>query len=192
MNWNSPLFLLCSLAGLLLVAGSLYLLLKGVIDLRGGQGVSVMELPGGTKIKTPVPALVMFVLGVFLVVFPVYKSPELCPDLTFHKKKVLEIVELQGSVSGAARVAVDAVVDEQEAHADKGFSLLVPFVENRRYTVRYLDASGTELDRQSFYLRPGEQVHSLRGVVLEGAPPPPAVALKLEESEPSDTVAAFK
>jgi hypothetical protein len=192
MNWNSPLFLLCSIAGLLLVSGSLYLLLRGIIDLKGGQGVSEMELPGGAKIKTPVPALIMFVLGVFMVAFPVYKSPDLCPDLTFHRKAALEIVELHGTVSGAAHVEVDAVVDEQKASADKDFTLSVPFVENRRYIVRYLDASGVELDKQSFYLRPGERQHTLRGVTLEGTPPPAPSSVKLEQSEPGNTVAKFK
>jgi hypothetical protein len=193
MNWNSPLFLLCSLAGFLLLAGSLYLLLKGIIDLKGGQGVSEMALPGGTKIKTPVPALVMFVLGVFMVVFPVLKSPDLCPDLTCHKKTILELVELHGKVSDATYVEVDAVVDEQEAGpGGGGFVLSVPFVENRRYTVRYLDDSGIELTKESFILRPGEKSHTLKGMVLQGAAPPPPTTAQLEQSEPSATVAEFK
>ena len=192
MNWNSPLFLLCSLAGLLLVAGSLYLLLKGIIDLKGGQGVSEMELPGGTKIKTPVPALIMFVLGVFMVVFPVYKSPDLCPDLNWHKKTMLELVELHGKVSDATHVEVDAIVDEQEVGTSESFVLSVPFVENRRYTVRYLDDSGTVLTKESFILRPGEKVHSLKGMVLQGAAPPPPTTVQLEQSESSATVAEFK
>ena len=192
MNWNSPLFLLCSLAGLLLLTGSLYLLLRGIIDLKGGQGVSEMELPGGAKIKTPVPALIMFVLGVFMVVFPVYKSPDLCPDLNWHQKKMLELVELHGKVADATHVEVDAVVDEQQAGTSESFVLSVPFVENRRYTVRYLDASGIELSKESFILRPGEKMRNLKGMVLQGASPPPPTTIELEQSESNATVAEFK
>jgi hypothetical protein len=191
MNFNSPLFLLCSLAGVLLVAGSLYLVWKGIIDFKSGQGVTEMEV-GGAKIKTPVPAIVMFVLGVLMVVFPVYKSPDLCPDPGFHKRKPLEIVELRGTVSdAAARVEVDAVVDVQQAKASDNISLSVPYVENRRYVIRYLDRSGGELSREDFILQPGEKLHTLNGIELQGPTPPAPTVAKLEQSESSATVAGF-
>jgi hypothetical protein len=192
MNFNSPLFLLCSLAGVLLVLGSLYLLWKGVIDFRSGEGTTEMELTGVGTIKTPVPALVMFVLGVFLVVFPVYKSPELCPDLAFHKNKPLQIVKLRGKVATAARVEVDAVVDAQEASASNDFVLSVPYVENRRYVVRYLNTGGSELDKETFMLGPGEQLHELRGMQLQGPVPTPEQRIKLEQTESGDAVAQYK
>ena len=193
MNWNSPIFLICSLAGLLLLGGSLYLLLRGVINLKGGQGVSEMHLPGGARIKTPVPALVMFVLGVFLVVVPVYKSPDLCPDLNFHKKQPLEMVKLRGKAAADADVEVYAVVDEQPANASDDFVLSVPYLQDRRYVVRYIDkAERSLLGEENFRLEPGEREHELRGVrasLKVGNQPPP---IRLTQSEPDATVAAFK
>lgn len=192
MNWNSPLFLLCSIAGLLLVSGSLYLLLKGIIDLKGGQGVSEMELPGGTKIKTPVPALIMFVLGVFMVVFPVHKSPDLCPDHRVHTNGPLELVKLRGKVATSARVEVNAVVDSQEASASKDFVLTVPYVANRRYIVRYLaPGGGRELDKETFMLVPGEQLHELTGMQLQGPVPTPEQDIKVEQTESAAVAAKY-
>lgn len=190
---NSSLFILCSLAGVMLIAGSLYLLWKGVIDLRGGHGVSEMVLPGGGKIKLPVPALVMFVLGVFMVVFPVYKSPELCPDLPFHKKTPLEMVELRGKVSADTDIEVYAVVDERRASANDSFVLSVPYVQNRHYIIRYTDKFGSELTQETVLLGPGEKTHELRGVQLvRSAPAEHPPAIRLEQAEASDTVAEFK
>jgi hypothetical protein len=184
MKLNSLLFLICSLAGLLLVSGSLYLLWKGIIDFKEGQGVTEMEMPGGAKIKTPVPALVMFVLGVLMVVFPVYKRPE------------LEIVKLRGVVATDADVEVHAVVDQREAHASNAFDLAVPYLPDHRYFVRYLDKSGAELDKESFMLGPGEMVHELRGMKLKGAVPAAAPAaaapIQVTQTESSATVAEFK
>lgn len=193
MNFNSPLFLLCSLAGVLLVSGSLYLIWKGVINLKSGEGTTEMKLSGIGTIKTPVPALVMFVLGVFLVVFPVYKSPELCIDLKAHTHPPLELVKVRGKVATAATVEVNAVVDAQEASATSDFVLSVPYVANRRYVVRYLTpGKRQELDKETFVLGPGEQLHDLRGMQLQGTMPSPEQSIKLEHTESSDAVSEFK
>lgn len=191
MSFNSPLFLLCSLAGFLLIMGSLYLVWKGVINLRPDEGVSEMEVSGVGKIKTPVPALIMFILGVILVVFPVYKYPDVCDDPARHKHPSLEIVELRGKVTEAANVEVNAVVDVQEAKASDSFTLSVPYVENRRYVVRYMDTGGTELRKESFILKPGEKLHSLNGMEFQGSMPPAPTLFKSEQSESKETVAEF-
>ena len=191
MNFNSPLFLLCSLAGMLLVAGSLYLLRKGIIDFKSGQGMTKMKV-GGAAIETPVPAVAMFVLGVVMVVFPVYKSPELCPDPGLHAHGPLQLVKVRGTVATAARVEVDAVVDAQEASATNDFVLSVPYVANRRYVVRYLDAGGHELDRQTFMLGPGEQTHELRGMQFQGQEPTPEQRMKLEQTESAAVAGQYK
>jgi hypothetical protein len=193
MNLNSSLFVVCSLAGFLLVAGSLYLLWKRIIFLdRESLSESEVELPGGFKIKTPVPVLVVFLLGVFLVVYPVYKNPQLCPDLSFHKKTPLEMVELRGKVATDTDIEVYAVVDEQKANASDSFVLTVPYVQNRHYVVRYTDKAGNELTQETFMLGPGDTKYELRGVQLRGAAPAAPPRIQLEQSEPSDTVALFK
>jgi hypothetical protein len=177
---------------LLLVGGGLYLLLMGIIDLKDGQGVTEIELPWFGKIKTPVPALVIFALGVIMVVYPIYKSPQLCPDLSFHKKTPLEMVDLRGKVSTDTDIEVYAIVDEQKANASDSFVLSVPYLQDRRYVVRYTDKSGAEVMEETFRLGPGEKKYELRGVQLKGAAPADPQRLRLEQSEPSNTVAEFK
>jgi hypothetical protein len=191
MNFNSPLFLLCSLAGVLLILGSLYLLRKGIIDFRAAEGVTEMEISGVGTIKTPVPALVMFVLGVFLVVFPVYKSPELCPDLSLHKKQLPEMVRLRGKVAADTDVEVYAIVDAQEAGASDSFVLTVPYMPDR-YIVRYVDKSGTEVMRETFRLGPGEKQYDLKGVQVKGTAQAGPPRMQLEQAETANAVAEFK
>ncbi|HWW75720.1 MAG TPA: hypothetical protein VNZ44_10005, partial [Pyrinomonadaceae bacterium] len=187
----SPLFLVCSLAGVLLIAGSLYLLRKGILDFKSA-GMTKMKL-GNAAIETSVPAVAMFVLGVAGVIYPVYKSPELCPDKKAHEPQ--ELVKLLGKVSTAARVEVNAVVDTQEANFSKGFVLSVPYVPNRRYVVRYLDACGHELDNESLMLGHGERSHELNGLHLQGTEPAtsrcPEQQFKSEQTESADVAAKY-
>ncbi|MET0625926.1 MAG: hypothetical protein ABW250_23530 [Pyrinomonadaceae bacterium] len=192
MDFNSPLFLLCSLAGVLLVVGSLYLLWKGVIDLKEGQSTE-MNVSGVGTIKTPVPAIVMFALGVFLVAFPVYKSPHLCPNFKVHTNGPLEMVKLYGKAAADADVEVYAIVDAQPAHASDDFTLVVPYVHDRRYLITYRDKTDKSLlDDENFRLEPGKMEYRLRGVranLKAGARKPP---IPLTQVESKETAEAFK
>jgi hypothetical protein len=65
MDWAMALFVLSSVAGFVLVTGSLILLWKGRIILdTEGKSVSQVELPLGFKFSTQFPVLVMFFFGV--------------------------------------------------------------------------------------------------------------------------------
>jgi hypothetical protein len=194
MNFNSPLFLLCSLAGVLLVLGSLYLLWKGVIDLKEGQGATEMGVPGVGTIKTPVPAVVMFALGVFLVAFPVYKSPELCDNPRIHNGNgPLEFVNLRGKAATDADVEVYAVVDAQPAHARDDFTLVVPYVRDRRYLITYRNkVDKSLLDEENFRLEPGQMEYRLRGVRANLKVGNPEPTFQLTEAESKETAAAYK
>lgn len=193
MNWNSSLFILCSFAGVLMLAGSLYLLWARRIALgQDSSGVTEFEV-FGFKVKTPVSALVMFVLGVVLVVYPIERSPHLCPDLTFHQKMPLEMVNLRGKVAADTDVEVYAIVDEQPANASDNFTLSVPYLQDRRYRIRYTDRlSASVLDEENFRLAPGEKVYQLRGLQasLKADDAEPAVKPTLAESK--ETVSEFK
>jgi hypothetical protein len=193
MDWNSSLFILCSLAGLLMLLGSLYLLWARRIHLsRDSSGVTEFEVLG-FKVKTPVPALVMFVLGVVLVVYPIERSPHLCPDLTLHKKPSLELVTLRGKAAADTDVEVYAIVDEQPANASDNFTLSVPYVQDRRYVIRYTNkADRSLLDEEHFRLEPGEKEHQLRGVRANLKVGEQTPAIKLAQAEPKDIAAAFK
>lgn len=198
MDLNWLILLLCSLGGLMMLAGSLYLLWKGRIDMGKETGTPVkIKLPGGFEMETPVAGIVMFVLGVFMLFVPIYYSPKMCPNLTFHKKNPLEMVELRGKVSTDTDVEVYVVVDEQKANAEQAISLSVPYLSDRRYVVRYMDTTGTELAQQNFRLEQAKSVFELRPVLVRGAHEAgpavnPTQKIVLEQSEPSSAVAEFK
>jgi hypothetical protein len=197
MDWNWLLLVLCSLAGLIMVIGSLYLLWKGRITLdRETKSPTKFKLPGGFEVESPVAALVMFVMGVFMLFIPIHYGTEyssrLCPNPAFHKKVPLEMVDLRGKVSTDINIEVYAIVDEQNANADQNIALSVPYLADRRYVVKYFNNSGAMVDEETFRLDKDQKVYELRGVINKGtvaAAPPPAI--KLEQTEPGSVVAEF-
>ena len=195
LDWNMLLLAMCSLAGLIMVVGSLYLLWKGRIALdKQSKSATKFKLPGGVEIETPVAALIMFVMGVLLLFIPIHYSPQMCPDLAFHKKKPLEMVELRGNVSTDTNIEVYAIVDEQKANADQTVSLSVPYISDRRYVVRYFNATGEMVNEETFRLLGNETVHDLRGVKINkgaAAAATPTPAIKLEQTESTAAVAEF-
>lgn len=187
------LLLLCSLAGLVMVVGSLILLWKGRIILdREGNSVSEVELPLGIKFKTQFPVLVMFLFGIFMLAFPIHHSPNLCPNLSFHKKKPLEMVLLKGKVAADTDVQVFAIVDSQRANAGQNIDLSVPFLEDRRYRVRYTDKSGSLLTEEEFRLSPGKESHELTGVQVKVEISDRALAIVRQQTESSSVISEFK
>jgi hypothetical protein len=194
MDWNWVLLLSCSLAGLIMVVGSLYLLWIGRMDLKSEtKDSTTITLPGGFEMKTPVAGLIMFVMGVFMLFIPIHYSPKMCPDLAFHQKKPLEMVDLRGKVSTDTNIEVFAIVDEQDANADQTIALSVPYLADRRYVVRYFNKAGGKVDEENFRLSKDEKVYELRGVRERGAAATasPTPAIKLEQQESSASVAEF-
>lgn len=165
MDLSILLFLLCSLAGLIMVVGSLFLLWKGRIYLDNeGKNVSEFELPLGFRIKTQFPVLVMFLFGTFLMALPIYYNPRLCPDLPFHNKAPLEMVDLTGKINSPTTVKVLAVVAEQQANGEREIKLRVPYVENRPYRIRYECPSGSFLRDEPVEMSPkGEKQYPFQG-----------------------------
>lgn len=194
------LFLLCSLAGLVMVAGSLFLLWKGRIYLdTEGKNVSEVELPMGIKFKTQFPVLVMFLFGAFMLSFPIFKHPRLCPNLSFHKHQPLEWVELKGKVEGEGQVMVVAIADSWRADATKGVDLKVPYIQNHTYIIKYTDAEGYTLHEE--YCRADHKRCELSGFRLQGnhAPVPTGARGQLisantvnEFNKPTNSVAEAK
>jgi hypothetical protein len=195
MDWNMLLFVSCSLAGLIMVIGSLYLLWKGRIDLRRETKSSTkFKLPGGVEVETPVAGLVMFVMGVIMLFIPIHYSPKICKDPAFHLKKPLEMVDLRGKVSTDSNIEVYVIVDEQKANADQTIALSVPYMDDRRYFVRYVNTAGEMVNEENFRLGKDDRVYELRGVKLNkgaAAAASPTPAIKLEQTESSSAVAEF-
>ncbi len=133
MDWIG--YILSSMAGLVMVIGSLLLLWKGRIILDAhGKSMSRLELPGGIKFGTQFPVLVMFFLGVVLLIYPVYQAKNVCPDPALHTQKIPEIVTITGQVKSDKPIHVYACVAEQEMAKDNIF-LPVPYVSDRSYTL---------------------------------------------------------
>lgn len=153
MNWTMSLFALCSLTGLVMVVGSLFLLWKGriILEKQGDNySASEVELPLGFKIKTQFPVLVMFLFGAFLLAFPIH----CCPPL--------EMVTLTGKVNWNKPVEVYVVVDSQTTDANQGINLRVPYVKDRRYLVKYKVTDGGLLPDENVLLN-GPSEYKLQG-----------------------------
>lgn len=193
MDLNWVLLVSCSLAGLIMVIGSLYLLKRGVFDLKSETKDSTRLKFLGFEIQTNVAGLIMFVMGVVMLYIPIYYSPKMCVDLAFHRKEPLQMVDLRGKVSTDTNIQVFAIVDEQEANADQTIALSVPYLADRRYVVRYFNKAGGKVDEENFRLGKDDKVYELRGVRERGAAAAasPTPAIKLEQQESSASVGEF-
>ena len=142
MDWSMVLFILCSLAGLVMVMGSIFLLWKGRIYLdTEGKSVSKVELPLGIKFGTQFPVLIMFLFGVFLLIFPVYYAKNICPNLALHTKTFPEMVKVTGRVKTQTPINVYAVIAEQPMTNDDVI-FNVPFIKNVPYRIMYSGKDG--------------------------------------------------
>ncbi len=192
MDFSLSLFFLCSLAGMVMVAGSLFLLWKGRIYLDNkGENVSVseIELPMGVKLKTEFPVLLMFVLGAFMLSYPIFTHPRLCPNVGFHAKTPLEMVELRGKVDSDVQVFAIAAV--QKAKTAQGIELLVPYVQNRAYVIQYADAQGNPLYDEDCWPTAERKRCELNGFTLQRTRAQPS-AVEGGQTLPDSTVAEFR
>lgn len=141
MDWSMALFLLSSVAGMVMVLGSLFLLWKGRIYLdTEGKTVSEISLPLGIKFGTQFPVLIMFLFGVFLLIFPVYYAKNICPNLPLHAKTFPEMVKVSGKVKTPTPINVYAVIAGQSMAQDDVFFRL-PFMKDATYQILYSDLS---------------------------------------------------
>jgi hypothetical protein len=70
---NVGLLYICAFTGLVIALGSLLLIWKGRVLVDSAKGeISEVTLPGGFKLKTQQPILVMFLFGSFLLALPIY------------------------------------------------------------------------------------------------------------------------
>lgn len=166
MNWTMSLFALCSLAGLVMVVGSLFLLWKGriILEKQGDNySASEIELPMGIKLKTQFPVLVMFLFGAFMLFVPIHYCPQLCKDPAAHLRQPLEMVELHGKVASDDPVEVNVVAAERTTDTKQGVNVAVPYYQNSHYTIKYYDADGNPMYSENVDLRAGETQRQLIG-----------------------------
>jgi hypothetical protein len=110
------LYYMCSLAGLFMVVGGIWLVYKQKIYLdKEGKTVTEIETPIG-KFKTNYPALVLFALGFIPLIYPMIKS-----------SGIAEQIKIRGSVhSDVHPVFIYASTWSDALQEDREFSLSLP------------------------------------------------------------------
>jgi hypothetical protein len=169
MDWTIILFVLCSAAGLVLVVGSLLLLWKGRIFLDAkGEDVSHVELPMGIKLDTHAPVLVIFLFGVFMLVFPVYYNKYLCPDPKLHTRIFPEMVQVTVPVKSSRPIDVYAIVAEQDKIQTQA-TFNIPFGKDIQYRVMFGDGTGNFLFSDPFSLGDKPVPKELRAMEVQSS-----------------------
>lgn len=116
---------LCASAGLIMIVGSLILISKRIIFIDvATQKVTEIELPLGFKVKTQTPVILLFVLGGFLLVFPIWQLKDRL------KGGNLELTTMTGKIKapGTDKLKVYAVVGVDETNNGE-VRLKVPLVD---------------------------------------------------------------
>lgn len=127
------LYVICSVGGLTMIVGGIYLLAKRkiYIDRTTEQPTEIVGL--GVRFKTNVPGLVFFALGFIPLIYPVYK-------LDPSKYHVVETVRIRGSFCPTPKtmsVVYAAAAQDPVSDPGKTFSMKAPFLpdENQDYKV---------------------------------------------------------
>lgn len=121
-----PLLYMCSIAGVIMVAGGIFLIYKEKIYIdKETKKVTEIETPIG-KFKTNAPALVLFVLGFFPLVYPIYTA-----------KERGKMVTISGELSSTNYpVNVYAIAESESLLNDGSYKLMVPAKsENDKYKI---------------------------------------------------------
>lgn len=192
---DASLFLLCSVAGLIMVIGSLFLLWKGRIYLDDKGNPTQIELPMGIKFSTQVPVLVMFFFGVVLLIYPpyyfgkTYHDANLCPDKAFHNRQFPEMVAVTGNVFSPTPIDVYAVVGWQDKVRNTVLMEL-PFKKGGLYRLIYSDGRGGYIPSDPFTLDDVKPPLKLRDIRIEGlgpaAPAEEITAITPDKTKESD------
>jgi len=125
-----PLYYLSSVAGLAMVIGGIWLIYKQKIYIdRESQQITEIETPVG-KFKTNIPALALFILGFFPLIYPIVATQQFVEEVRIH-----------GSIrSNTHPVIVYAVTQTDSLLRDGDFRLRVPFLRkgDGEYKILYL------------------------------------------------------
>ena len=145
------LFYLCSLSGLIMVVGGIWLIYKEKIYIdKESKQVTEIETPIG-KFKTNIPALVLFALGFVPLIYPIVKISE-------FSKEISKQVRIVGNVkSNVHPVQVYAVLEADSLMQDRVFSLVVPNL-SKDYKIVYIAKDVVFEDLAEFQNKKGEEI----------------------------------
>jgi hypothetical protein len=146
------LYLVCTLGGIMLIGG-IYLLRKRTLILDNeGKKVTKVSFPFGLTFQTHTPALAYFVLGVALVVWPMYRMQTISgPKCVIH-----------GQVHANSHpVQIYAVIKWDSLTQDGPFSVTVPrlFEAGECYKILYVCRNLIAEDQADMQLASSSTLH---------------------------------
>lgn len=145
-------FYICQAAGIIMVGGGIWLIMKQKIYLDSSTKQAVeVELPLFGKLRTNVPALGLFVLGIVPLIYPMQK-------LTTRYLQVEQVLN-----SDDLPVAVYVAVLSKPVPQNGKFKVSVPIIDSPDYTPELVYMAGPIIDHQELEL--GDAKHGL--IVLQ-------------------------
>jgi len=184
---NLGLLYVCAIAGLIIVVGSVFLLIwksRIMIDAQGGA-VSEIELPFGFKLRTQLPVVAMCFVGAFLLTLPIILIRN-----TFEE---VPIVQLTGKIHRAGSYKAYAIASDCDASNE--VRLVVPYVKNANYTVRYYDSTRFVFDEIIDLSKAVNGKYELKAFEPPSPTSPqstPAPTPAVQSTESISTVSTFK
>jgi len=176
MLWQDPriwLYFLSALTGVIMVVGGIWLIYKEkiYIDAESKQPIEISTPIGG--FKNNYPALTLFALGFFPLIYPIYTINNLSTYAPVQK------VRIKGVVDAHSYPALVYASVDQDARTGKGdFEILVPFVgtEQKDYKM-LLVVNGQVLGEESAHRIDGGDIEvNFKPVIAEDSPYEPVLA----------------
>lgn len=171
----TPLYYVCSLAGFCMILGGVWLIYREKIYLNSEtKEVMEVQLPLFGKIKTNIPALGLFLIGFFPLIYPIYKS------------RPQYVTVSQPSVKSSIHpVDVYVVVHEEKLDQDDQLTIEVPVLSTEDYSPHLIYVVGGEVFHQKLDLTLVKSgILSLKSKDIQVQNPKSATALLQPDIQP--------
>ncbi len=181
-------------AGFIMIVGAVVMLSKRilVLDSQTGEYSTEFTMPFGIKVKTNLPVILMFVLGGFLLLVPIWlanqREKNRIDSERLAAENKLRRISLKGPISYPDPVKV-YVVAAEKADALNEVNLEVP-LSRCGYTVAYWCANGArKLGEETINLTGDEKepFFQLNGYKGKGEADPLCKLGEMRKEDPKDT-----
>jgi len=188
------LWYISAVAGFTMIAGGVVMLSKRilVLDSQTGEFATEMSLPFGIKLKTNLPVILMFLLGGFLLLTPIWLANDREKTRIESERLTagnnLRRISLKGPISYPDPVKV-YVVAAEKADALNEINLEVP-LSRCGYTVSYWCANGArKLGEETINLTGDEKgpFFQLNGYKGTGEADPLCSLKEMRKEDPNNT-----
>ena len=146
MDFRIVLFLITALAGFIMIAGGMWLIYKEkiYIDRESNQPIEV-KLPGNFSFRSNYPALALFALGFFPLVYPFHELPVLTKYVLVRNVKLKGPVPPDVSPALVYAARTPYPVEKRE----EGFNFAVPVIKGDEEYRVLLIVNGHVVDSQT-------------------------------------------